>query len=60
MGSLYSTDASDLMGLFILYKLSAYHGIDIDRTGLHRSVGLMIVEDSTKIKVNRENDPERI
>lgn len=52
IGSLYSTEASDLVGLFLLYNLSAFEYLDSDSIGLYRDDGLLIVKDSTKIKVD--------
>lgn len=46
MGSLDSAEALDLVGLFILYNLSASGGVD--RIDLYRDDGLMIVKNSTK------------
>lgn len=46
MGSLDSAEALDLVGLFILYSLSASGGVD--RIDLYRDDGLMIVKNSTK------------
>lgn len=52
MGSLDSR-VWDILGLFILYNINAYDGIHIDRIGLYMYDGLMIMENSTKLKVDR-------
>lgn len=43
---------SDLVGLFISYSLNVYDCVDTDSIGLYRDDGLLIVKDSTKIKVD--------
>lgn len=53
MGSLDSAEASDLVGLFLLYNLSAFDCLDSDSVGLYRDDGLLVVRNSTKIKVDR-------
>lgn len=40
-------------GLFILYTLSAHNCIDTDNIGLYRDYGLLIIKDSSKIKIDR-------
>lgn len=53
MGSLDSAEASDLVGLFLLYNLSAFDCLDSDSVGLYRDDGLLVVKNSSKIKVDR-------
>lgn len=53
MGCLDSTESSDLVGLFLLYNLTAYEEININRIGIYRDDGLMIVNKHTRRKVDK-------
>lgn len=45
--------SSNLVGLFILYNLSAHCEINIEDIGLYRDDGLMVVGKSTNFKIGK-------
>lgn len=51
MESLDSAKSSNHVGLFILHNLSAYDDVNIDNIGFYRDDGLMLVKNSTKLKL---------
>lgn len=53
MGSLDSAESSDLIGLFILYNLTAHYEINTNDIGLYRDDGLMVIRNSTNFKIDR-------
>lgn len=46
-------ESTDLVGLYILYNLTAYAEINLDSIKVYRDDGLMVVKNSMKIKVDK-------
>lgn len=51
--SSYIYISSDLLGLFLLYNLTAYEEIDSNTIGIYRDDGQMIVNKYTRGKVDK-------
>lgn len=53
MGSLDSAEATDLVGIYIIYSLAKDNNIDIRDIGLYSNDGLIIVRNATSVKCDQ-------